>query len=888
MIYYKKRIKPLLNGNENIISFKSNKNIYDIKRYNEEIHENKIYNNIQNEKLFKKNDFNNNNKCINNEINYTNHEKEFEKLKCNYNYNNYNIREDNNKELVKNDYSRTNTENNILESIANNNIEKEDYININNSNNKELNMNEKTKLNYNYNNIIDVGKKEIINEEINNKFIKENFTNLNCDNSNEINNAQSSNIYDISPKENQKEEIISIKIIEYNRKGKIVNDMGQIEKINKKLIDELNNKQHYNNNNFLYIETLPLILADFLQSNKSYAIIEIENELCKELYSVFDKKLINFINEYDELMKSENSNITIKNYQLQITIKEYMKIKANLKLFNDILNKKKQMNEKAEYIEKLIEKFIIKEAYLEHKIKILQEKQSLLLLDKINNINNEYYKSNSKIINLSRNMESRQKLKIFNSMNNHNLSQLTLNNNKQISNSNYINLINNDIKIIYSNKIDRNKKKSMICDEKNNINNSLKDIFDFYSKKHNIIGHSLFSRVEEKKSHMDLNEFSKFCSDFNIPIKQKIVTIFKKNANSKSKLMNFKGFQKSLEELAIEMFERKKKYLKEKISKEKEKYKQLELKENQRIEDDNLKKIFDDELNENNMLIKFSFISNNNEGKNKKYFLSQKSRLKKEINNIKSEYNNSLKKTFKEINEEFYDYLGLEIYNKKYRTKMKGYKESPLKLNNLKIKNKNSINIDLYSNNENTNPIMNGIKTNNIAKKIYLDNNRLININNNKKKSNGNIFRRNEENNIFLKNDNIKKTDLNIRNINDKKNNRIWWSKLRYININDLNLSDKDKNIFSSLDNINDNIICEIPNEKDYNNNLKNEKENYCNKHINLRKVKLIKNNSSININSKNKYGYKKIVLPQILNNNNYYFIKYKKDNIITTSLDDV
>lgn len=699
LIYYKKRIKPLLNGNENIISFKSNKNIYDIKRYNEEIHENKIYNNIQNEKLFKKNDFNNNNKCINNEINYTNHEKEFEKLKCNYNYNNYNIREDNNKELVKNDYSRTNTENNILESIANNNIEKEDYININNSNNKELNMNEKTKLNYNYNNIIDVGKKEIINEEINNKFIKENFTNLNCDNSNEINNAQSSNIYDISPKENQKEEIISIKIIEYNRKGKIVNDMGQIEKINKKLIDELKNKQHYNNNNFLYIETLPLILADFLQANKSYAIIEIENELCKELYSVFDKKLINFINEYDELMKSENSNITIKNYQLQITIKEYMKIKANLKLFNDILNKKKQMNEKAEYIEKLIEKFIIKEAYLEHKIKILQEKQSLLLLDKINNINNEYYKSNSKIINLSRNMESRQKLKIFNSMNNHNLSQLTLNNNKQISNSNYINLINNDIKIIYSNKIDRNKKKSMICDEKNNINNSLKDIFDFYSKKHNIIGHSLFSRVEEKKSHMDLNEFSKFCSDFNIPIKQKIVTIFKKNANSKSKLMNFKGFQKSLEELAIEMFERKKKYLKEKISKEKEKYKQLELKENQRIEDDNLKKIFDDELNENNMLIKFSFISNNNEGKNKKYFLSQKSRLKKEINNIKSEYNNSLKKTFKEINEEFYDYLGLEIYNKKYRTKMKGYKESPLKLNNLKIKNKNSINIYILKSN---------------------------------------------------------------------------------------------------------------------------------------------------------------------------------------------
>ena len=105
-------------------------------------------------------------------------------------------------------------------------------------------------------------------------------------------------------------------------------------------------------------------------------------------------------------LKSENSNIAIKNCQLEIAIKEYIKIKANLKLFNDILNKKKQMNEKAEYIEKLLEKLKIKEVYLENKIKILQEKQSLLLLAKKNNINNEYYKSNSKIINISRNIES--------------------------------------------------------------------------------------------------------------------------------------------------------------------------------------------------------------------------------------------------------------------------------------------------------------------------------------------------------------------------------------------------------------------------------------------------------------------------------------------------
>jgi len=179
------------------------------------------------------------------------------------------------------------------------------------------------------------------------------------------------------------------------------------------------------------------------------------------------------------------------------------------------------------------------------------------------------------------------------------------------------------------------------------------------------------------------------CNDFNIQIKQKIVTIFKKYSISKSKLVNYNEFEfeKSLEALAIEMFEFKKSFLKEKLVKEKEKLKQIEIKENQSIEDDNIKKIFEEELNENNKLIIFSSISNNNEEKKKKYFLYKKNKIKNEIEIIKNEYKNSLKKSIKEVIEEFYDYLELDTNDKKYRAKMKGYKESPLKLHNLKIKN---------------------------------------------------------------------------------------------------------------------------------------------------------------------------------------------------------
>jgi len=41
----------------------------------------------------------------------------------------------------------------------------------------------------------------------------------------------------------QKEEKKSIKIVENNRKGKIVKNMEQLEENNKKLIDELKNKK---------------------------------------------------------------------------------------------------------------------------------------------------------------------------------------------------------------------------------------------------------------------------------------------------------------------------------------------------------------------------------------------------------------------------------------------------------------------------------------------------------------------------------------------------------------------------------------------------------------------------------------------------------------------
>ena len=681
---------------------------------------------------------------------------------------------------------------------------------------------------------------------------------------------------------NNKEEEIQIKIVEYNRKGKIIKNTIQLIEGNKILINEKKDYQNLEKDEtFLYIETLPLILADFLQENKNYAIIEIENEISQDLYTRFDNNLINVINEYDELKKSGNiSNIVIKSKELEIAIKEYNKIKQNIKMFKDILKKKKKMNEKAEYIENTIEKLVGKEIYLEHKIKILNEKQSLSLLDKIKNMNKEYSTYNNKIVS-GRNINSQENLKIFNSMNISKFSsKLSLINShesinsdnisinyKKNNNFNFINLTNKINSIISEQNYNFDKDR----DEK--INKALKEIFYFYSKKHNIVGHSLFSKIEEKKKHIDLHEFSLFCSDFKIPIaRQKIVEIFKKNV-SNCKLMEFKEFKASLGAIANAMFESKKKSMKDKIFIKNNKIKQLELKENQETEEENLKIIFEKELKENNKIMKFSSSNKNNKEKRTKYFLIQKNKLKSEISDIKNIYNNSLTKSNKELLEELYNYLNVLTDDKKYRLKMKGFNSSPLILNSLK--NNTQIKNEIITNNENEKINLNKIKKAKIIKRkpiIGFDNIKLFKMNKRLKS--------NEKTNA--KNNNVKSTDI----IKDKKN-RIWWSKLKNYNINDLNLNEKEKSLFLELDNINDNFnsqnISKITNDNNNNKNdlnNKEEEENNIQKDFGIKKLKLIKNNSSININYKNRYFKLKneIVLPPIINNNNYnnYLVKKK------------
>ena len=446
-----------------------------------------------------------------------------------------------------------------------------------------------------------------------------------------------------------------------------------------------------NNNDFLFIESLPLILSDFLEKHISYAVVESEDDLAKELKILFDKDILNRINDYENTVKEKlsiinniNSNIMSsdgkQNKELDNALDDLKKIKDNIKIYQEILENKKKLNENVEYIEKMIEKLLAKEIWLEHRIKLLSEK------------NNSNYNSNS--------LNNRNTMgKVGGNTGTSELSYLDNLENKNINaNNNKSQFYNNTHSNRQLNESTSNSINTNILNDKSNttsalantskskINNALQEIFTYYSKQHILAGYTpLFSNIEQKKSHLDLHEFSKFCIDFRIPIlRQKLVEIFKKSA-SNFKTMTFKEFKNSLISLANASHESKKKNITEKINNKKLELNSIEMREKQIKEEKKLKRLlcnsndnFNSKTNNNNSSKKNKSISRSPSAKAN--LVQQKKNLFSDITNNKINYNNENKKSYQEIIDEFYQFLGLHS-KQEYRSKMRGYNMSPVRTN---------------------------------------------------------------------------------------------------------------------------------------------------------------------------------------------------------------
>ena len=481
------------------------------------------------------------------------------------------------------------------------------------------------------------------------------------------------------------------------------NNSVEINKEKSLNLNELDNSNNNLNkstqNNFILIESLPLIIADFLQEHMNNALIESEDELGKELKILFDDEIMKKINEYKNVLKDKSSiledidnNVYINKEEkiqkeLETAMDEYKKVKENIDIYRGILNNKKKLGENVDYIEKMIEKLLAKEIWLEHKIKLLMDKKNN------NDINleinyNTYRNNNTKssdlsnvIGNTSRKIEINdngfnQSKKMNGDINTQNIKHLT----ETYSNTQNLGTSNDkSISLISSNTNLTSMKSNPL------IINALKEIFLYYSHLHlNVKKNRLFSNLEEKKLHLDLNEFSKFCIDFNIPIsRQKLVEIFKKSV-SNLHYMNFKEFNNAIVSLANATHESKKKNLTEKINHKKFELNSIILKEKQLKEEKKLKRLLYNNSNSDLTLDsgrKKESKSRSPSGYAYKINLKlEKKNIFNDISNNKINYNKELKKSYQEIINDFYEFLGLNN-PQEYRSKMRHYNMSPIKNN---------------------------------------------------------------------------------------------------------------------------------------------------------------------------------------------------------------
>ena len=429
-------------------------------------------------------------------------------------------------------------------------------------------------------------------------------------------------------------------IVEYNKKGDLICYYDQMKEKNKKYSSilksheitlekeyELNEKE----NDILFIETLPVLIADFIQENPKYIIINSDvndSELNNEIKNLFDGNILKKVERENKILKREINLPHINNeMRLQELLNQQLGIEKNIKLYQDLLNEKKKSGHDIKYIEDFLSKLNEEKKKINEKIKEEENKEQ----------NNNHQKKNI--------------YSISSISTNSNITKTNLTKSKTVKFKITLNELREEQKMI----------------------NSLKEIFDFYANQHYPMASApTFDEIAFRKINLDLAEFSKFCVEFEIPItKQKMSELFKKNTSNR-KDMSFTEFKNSLEKIAQAMNDSKKEKLLHKIKLYKEilgKFKDT----NDIIQDFKRKSIYIHENDINN--------PNKNNIRNSHRLTTHKASIL--FDNKKKLYENELKEaqneldklkklSYKGVFDEFIKFIGFDD-PKIYRKKMKGF-----------------------------------------------------------------------------------------------------------------------------------------------------------------------------------------------------------------------
>ena len=384
-------------------------------------------------------------------------------------------------------------------------------------------------------------------------------------------------------------------IVKKNKRGKIIQDFDEMLKNNIELkfgqdiimtINE-DDMSVLNNIKLLYSEVIPLIIADFLQeylkNDQNVALISTSNiedeenkKLNQEVKNLFDNEILKFYQnmsksdpESENKEKLKNLLFEMMNTENQKKIYQKLILEQTSKGMNvkHLLNMVKKLNEQKNLMQKKIDEF--------NKTNIdtnTNNKNNLSNVININNTKSSFSKENKKISEMNKSSGSLKG--IPNSKKNSN-SRKNIKLAKKRSNEKLIsNYSNTDGNVINMNNNNINKEENfyyqygvLYPESKEELrNNSLLEIFYFYTKQHTFIGQTpTFEQFLKSEENLDLAEFGKFCVEFKILVKpQKIAEIFKKTSEN-SKTLNYKMFCEALKKLSICANEEKKKYLMDRI-----------------------------------------------------------------------------------------------------------------------------------------------------------------------------------------------------------------------------------------------------------------------------------------------------------------------------------
>ena len=314
------------------------------------------------------------------------------------------------------------------------------------------------------------------------------------------------------------------KITEYDRKGRVVHTCDELlemmgykegyKGLRKNPKDEYDS--YMKKGDVLFVDTLPILIADFLQANPDFVVINLDledKELINKLKQLYDDDILKKIREEEEKNKKNAKVVEEKAPEVELSedqkkLKELydkkMKLEKTLKLYQDLLNQKKQNGESYKYILDFIDKLKAE-------------------LDKINN-------------------EIKELLKKMNG---------NTNEGEQ----------GNEILPPLKGKVDETDLR-------------MREIFAFYCSQHRApASYPTFAQISYKVNHMNISEFCKFCTDFKIPLDiDKLMEIYNKrepiNENSE---INYNEFKMILYKISLFLNENKKRKLIKKIDKLKKK-----------------------------------------------------------------------------------------------------------------------------------------------------------------------------------------------------------------------------------------------------------------------------------------------------------------------------